>query len=313
MSSITWSDDVDDLIAGDQAVVLGTVTPASGVVLTPLTNFGVRDRAAGVISPLNSSIGMWEKLARLQRNPRVAVAYHTRTHGFSDQPEFVLVQGCAQVSDLADRDWIEQHRESWERFAGPRDVGPLWERWLSVYHRRVGITIAVERVLIWPDLSCRGEPEVEGLPLPAEPAAPQRAPRNGTRPRVDHVRAARRIAARPNRLLGWVGSDGYPMIVPVTPSGTNPVGIVLEVPAGLVPRGGRRAGLVGHSFARYTYGQHKRVHSGWLEVEDARVVYAPHTEHGYFLPWSRTAYRVGAGFVTRRGYRRARRSGFVTE
>jgi hypothetical protein len=312
-SSISWPDRVDEILAGDQAVVLAHMTPASGVVLTPLTNFGIRDHAAGTIAPLNSSIGMWRKLARLQQNPRVAVAYHTRTHGFSNRPEYVLIQGRASLSSLEDRDWLERHRQSWERFAGPRDVGLLWERWLSVYHRRVGIEVALERVLVWPDLACKGEPEAYGAPLPAEPPPPQRAPRNGTGPRVDHVRTARRVAARPNRLLGWVGSDGLPVIVPVDVVGTQPEGIVLRAASGSVPAGGRRAGLVGHSFARYTYGQHKRVHSGWLEAEGDAIVYAPHTEHGYFLPWSRTAYRIGAGYVTRRGYREALRAGFVTE
>ncbi len=103
------------------------------------------------------------------------------------------------------------------------------------------------------------------------------------------------------------------MVVPVSVVGTEPGGIVLQAPSGAVPPGGRRAGLVGHSFARYTYGQHKHVHSGWLDSEGDRLVYAPHTEHGYFLPWSRTAYRLSAGFVTRRGYRDALRAGFVTE
>jgi hypothetical protein len=282
-------------------------------VLTPLTNFGIRNRAAGTITPLNSSIGMWRKLARLQQNPRIAVAYHTRTHGFSDRPEYVLVQGRASLSNLEDRDWIERHRESWERFAGPRDVGPLWERWLGVYHRRVAIDVAVERVLVWPSLACQGESEFYGIPMPTTPPPPQRPPKNGTAPRVDYARAARRVAARPNRLLGWVGGDGLPVIVPVDVAGTQAGGIVLRAPSGSVPPGGRRAGLAGHSFARYTYGQHKRVHSGWLEAEGDRIVYKPHTEHGYLMPWSRTAYRLGAGFVTRRGYREALRAGFVTE
>src|SRR2546428_13847998 len=60
----TWPDTVDDIFGGDCVVTLGYVTPASGVVLTPLTNFAVRDRSAGTLTALNSSVGVWKKLAR---------------------------------------------------------------------------------------------------------------------------------------------------------------------------------------------------------------------------------------------------------
>jgi hypothetical protein len=311
-ANISWPDEVDEVIGGDQAVVLAYVTPARGVVLTPLTNFGLRDRDAGTMTPLNSSVGMWKKLRRLAENPRIAVVYHTRDQGFSERPEYVLVQGRAALSSLEDHTWLERHRESWERFAGPRTVGPLWERWLRVYHRRVGIEIAVERLLVWPGLDCHGRFEAYGAALPEGPPAPQRLPAEGTGPRVRHARAARRVARLPNRLLGWVGADGFPVVMPVNVCGAEERGMVLAAPPGSVPSGGRRAGLVGHSFARFTYGQHQRKYTGWLETDGGRLVYAPHTETGYYLPWSRFAYRLGAGLVTRRGYRQAKRAGFVS-
>jgi hypothetical protein len=119
----------------------------------------------------------------------------------------------------------------------------------------------------------------------------------------------------PNRLLGWVGSDGFPVIVPVEVARTEKRGIVLEPSPGVaIPPEGRRAGLTAHSFARYTFGQHQRKHTGWMVVEPGRrrVLYAPHTKSGYRLPESRLLYRIGSGFVTRRGLREARRAGFLT-
>jgi hypothetical protein len=308
--AVRWPDEVDDVMAGDQAVAFGQTTPAGGVVLTPLTNVGLRDREAGRAQPVTSSIGMWRKLERLRARPRVAIAYHAREHGFSRRPEYVLVQGTATLTELDDPSWIERHREAWERFVGPRDVGPLWERWLSVYHRRVGVGLDVERIVVWPDLECRGVPEVHGPPLPP-PGPPQAAPAKGTGPRVAHRRAARRAARRPHVLLGWTGADGFPVIVPVRVAGAVENGIALEAPADVVPPGGRRAGLLAHSFARYTRGQHKHQHTGWLESRDGRLVYAPHTEAGYWLPASWVLYRTASGFVTRRGLRAARRAGFV--
>jgi hypothetical protein len=310
-----WPDTIDEILGGDQALAFAHLTPASGVVLTPLTNTGLRDRAAGTLTPVSSSVGMWRKLERIQRNPRVAVAYHTRAHGFSRRSEYVLVQGRASLSPLQDRTWVERHLGAWERFSGPRDVGTVWERWLRVYHWRVGVEIAVERIIAWPDLHCRGAPQVYGAPLPQDPPEAQRLPARGTGSRIDHVRAARRAARLPDVLLGWVGKDGFPVVVPVRVGGTEERGIVLQVPGRIVPSGGRRAGLTAHAFARYTYGQNQRRHTGWLwkEREEGHVVYAPHTETGYRLPESRILYRIGAGFVTRRGFREARRADFLAD
>jgi hypothetical protein len=310
---VSWPETVDEILASDQAVAMAQVTPASGVVLTPLTNFGIRDRHAGTVTPLSSSIGMWKKLRALRENPRVAVAYHTRKHAFAQRPEYVLVQGTASLSALEDRSWLERHRESWERFAGPRNVGPLWERWLEIYHWRVGIQVEVERVLVWPDLACRGPVQAYGAPLPSETVAEQSPPNGGIQPRVNHARAARRAASLPSILLGWVGEDGLPMVIPVGITHTEPSGILLDAPTRWVPAGGRRAGLTAHTFARYSYGQHQLKHTGWLQTDPAqtRVLYAPHTRHGYYLPPSRTLYRLSAGLVTRRGHREAARAGFL--
>ena len=303
LSAPTWSDAVDEILAGDQAVALATVTPARGVVLTPVTNFGMRDRTRGTVT-FNSSVAMSKKLDRIQRNPHVAVAFHTREHGFSDRPEYVLVQGRAEL--IESPGWLEDHLEEWERFAGPRRVGPLWERWLRIYHQRVAIEVSVERVVVWPSLGCGGDPDVVGAPLPDDHPEPQRPPRGGTGPRVSTRRTARWAARLPHVLLGWTGADGLPMVVPVEVQGAEPDGVALTTRAGIVPPGGRRAGLTAHWFTRYVRGQNQRVHTGWLESSGAdRLVYAPHTQSGYVIPPSKTAYKLVAGYGTRRGLRRS--------
>jgi hypothetical protein len=306
-----WTDTVDEILAGDQVVALGYVTPAKGVVATPLTNFALRDRASGRLTAVNSSVGVWKKLDAIRRNPRIALAYHTRTHGFSNRPEYVLVQGTASLAP-PDPHYPKTIQPSWERFGGPVDVGRVWNWWLRVYNQRIAIEIDVERVIVWPDLACRGTPEIHGAPVRGEPEA-QRAPAKGTAPRIDHRRAARRAVRLPNVLLGWVGADGFPILVPVTVGEVEEHGIALDAPKGLVPRGGRRAGLLAHSFARYTAGQNQRKHTGWLEAEPgvSRVLYAPHTEAGYHMPASMLVYRLAAGAATRRGLRGSREAGFA--
>ena len=307
-----WPDAVEEILGGDQAVALAYVTPASGVVLLPVTNFGMRDREAGTIA-VNSSVGVWKKLRRMRRNPQVAVAFHTRDHAFTDRPEYVLVHGTASFTWPPDRDsWLaEMGAENWERFGGQaREVGPLWERWMSAYHWRVNVRIAVERLVAWPDLTCRGEPEVHGAPLPPESPEPQRPPAKGTRPRVAPRRTALRARRRPNVLLGWVGADGFPMVVPVEVGEAHERGIRLDPPPGLAPPGGRRAGLLAHSFAHGTWGQNQRKHTGWMEADSGGAVsYAPHTKSGYHLPTSLVLYRIASGLVTRRGLRAGMRDG----
>jgi hypothetical protein len=308
-----WPDRLDEILGGDHAVALAYVTPASGVVLSPVSNFGTRDRQAGTVT-VNSSIGAWKKLDRIRRNPSVALVFHTREHARSRRPEYVLVQGRASLSPFTDRAWLDAHREEWERFTGGmREFGPLWGRWLSVYHWRVGIEVAVERVVTWPDLRCSGNPEVLGAPLPSEPPAPQRPPARGTAPRVNHARAAASARRLPNLLLGWVGTDGLPVVVPARVAGAEQGGIAIEAPWEIVPSGGRRAGLTAHWFSRHVLGQRQRIYTGWLEAEsrERRLVYAPHTEAAYRLPPSKLLYKLVVGLFTRLRLRGARRAGLL--
>jgi pyridoxamine 5'-phosphate oxidase-like protein len=294
---------------GDHALILAYATPANGVVLLPVTNFGVRDRAAGTVTAVNTSVGAWRKLERIRRNPRVALAFHTREHALTERPEYVLVQGTATLGEPVE-DYPSTILENWERFEAWRDLHPVWKRWRRVYALRVPIEVAVERVLVWPDLGCRGPVEVQGTPPPDQHAAPQAAPRKGTAPRIDHVRAAEQAARLPHVLLGWIGADGFPTVVPAGIAGSEARGIVLDTADGIVPSGGRRAGLTAHWFSRSVIGQNQRKHTGWLDAGE-RVIYAPHTQSNYRFPASRTLFQLVSGGFTRLGVRGARRAGFL--
>src|SRR3954470_17510043 len=163
-----WPDNVDEILAGDQVVALAYTTPGNGVILTPLTNFGLRDREAGTLRAVNSSVAAWRKLDRIRTSPKIALAYHTRTHGFSDRPEYVLVQGTATLKPAVP-DYPKSIQPTWERFGGPVDIGALWNWWLRVYNLRIPIEIAVERVIVWPDRACEGAPQVHGAPITSPP------------------------------------------------------------------------------------------------------------------------------------------------
>lgn len=310
--NVSWPDDVDAVLAGDQALMLGTVTPAKGVVLMPVTNFAVRDRNKGTITAVNSSIGVSKKLERMRRDPHVALAYHTRRHCFGEPTsEYVLIQGLATLSDPDPR-YVEQIWDNFQRYAGgnPRG-GPLWDRWLAGWHHRVGVTVDVKRVIVWPDLTCRGEPATYGLAPPTRAVAPQTPPKKGTGPRLDPRKAARAARRQPDALLGWTDGDGFPMVVPVTIDGADDSGILLTPPPGTVPPDGRRAGFTAHWYGKFLIGQNQKIHTGWMESDGTSVIYSPHTKAGYFLPPSKLAYKLGAGGATLRGRRQARKAGVL--
>jgi hypothetical protein len=78
-------------------------------------------------------------------------------------------------------------------------------------------------------------------------------------------------------------------------------GLTLTVPEGLVPEGGRRAGLTAHEFFQRMIGQEQRVHTGWLSHEAGGPVrYSPHTKAGYRLPRSNLAFILGSASLATR-------------
>ena len=299
-----WSDAEEQILAGDLAAVLAYATPAKGAVATPVAPIGMRDRDARTVS-FTTSLGFGRKLDRITRNPRVALAYHAREHGFASEPRFVLVQGTASFQPRVDRALLEDVvRPASARFMGPPRTGPFWDRWLSAYYAdRILVTVAVERVCSWSDPRCTGEPSVYGATRPASALEPQSAPKNGTRPRVDAARARRRLAKLPHVLLAYIDGDGFPVLVPVGVGVASDAGIALAATS--LPPGGRRAGLLGHSFRAQLVGLEARQHTGWLESS----IYAPHTESGFRAPANKTLLLLANGFMARQGLRRARARG----
>jgi len=307
--TVTWDDYIDDIITGDAAVGFASVTPAGGVVIMPMAPLGLRDREAGTVT-ITTSLGLPKKLVRLRKNPSVALAYHAREHGFSSSPLYVVLQGTAMVDPEPDREWLESITPEWERFLGPRKTGVLGRLMDIYYWERVAIRIQVRRVLVHDGTSA--PPRVMGEDLPSSAPAPQSPPSGGTGPRVDTKKVTAHLDRLPHSLLGWVGADGLPMVARVRGLGDDQSGVRLTTTDGVLPAGGRRAGLTSHSFQRHMVGQEQRVHTGWLEVDGDRAIYAPHTKAGHALPGSSTLFAVGAGVGMRPGYKKAKELGLAT-
>jgi hypothetical protein len=134
-----------------------------------------------------------------------------------------------------------------------------------------------------------------------EPEA-QAAPKNGADPRVEVPRAAARLRRLPHVLIAYAGADGFPMIVPVALGAIGPSGIAMD---GALPAGGRRAGLLAHSYGPQLVGLQMRQHTGWLQDG----VYAPHTEKGLRAPANKTLLLLANGLMARRGLKQAHKRG----
>jgi hypothetical protein len=305
--AIAWDDELDAIFGGDLTVGLGYRTPAGGVVVQAVAPIGLRDRDKGTLG-FTTSLGFSKKLERIAADPRVALAFHAREHGTAPGTRYVLAQGVARVIEQpseAERDLI---RRNASEQLGPPKEGAFWDRWLREYYRsRVPVEVGVTRIVTWPALDAPGDPEhATGEPLPAGSAPPQKPPKNGTGPRVDVARAAKRLQATRHHLLGYAGADGAPVVVPVALGAAGARGIELRC-ATTLPPGGRRAGLLGHSYRPQLIGLETRQHTGWLEVgDDGRAVYAPHTETGYRAPANKTLLLLLNGLLAKRGVRQAR-------
>jgi hypothetical protein len=306
---VRWPDEVDEVVTGDLTAAAAYVTPAGGAVVISVCPMGISRREAGEVG-FTTSLGFARKLERIIADPHVALAYHTREHGFSASPMFVLAQGLASVDIRPSRDRLEAIVPQGERYVGEIVRGPVWDRLLREYYQeRVFIDISMARMVAWPDLSAAGAMQVSGAAWPGAPG-PQAPPKNGTGPRVDVDRAAGRIAVLPHRMLAYRGADGFPVVVPVGLAGHDQTGLWLVAANGLLPPGGRRAGLLAHAYRPQLVGLSTRTFTGWLEVAaDGTALYAPHTSKGFVAPPRKKLLLVSNGLFAKYGMWQARRRG----
>ena len=306
---VCWPDEVDEVLTGDLTAAAAYITPAGGAVITSVCPMGIDRRESREVG-FTTSLGFGKKLERIIADPHVALAYHTREHGFSASPAFVLAQGIASVDIRPSRERLEAAAPQGERFLGPFMRGPVWDRLLrEYYYERVFVDIAVQRMAAWPDLSASGDPKVYGAAWPGPPG-PQAPPRNGTGPRVEIDRAVGRIAALPHRVLAYRGADGFPVVVPVEFAGHDAAGLRLVTPDGILPPGGRRAGLLAHAYRPQLVGLATRTFTGWLDVaDDGTAIYAPHTAKGFVAPPRKKLLLVSNGLFAKYGMWQARRQG----
>ncbi len=97
--------------------------------------------------------------------------------------------------------------------------------------------------------------------------------------------------------------------MPVSIDGGSAEGLHLRAAPGLIPSGGRRAGIIGHSYRPKLIGLGARQHTGWLHGADpaGRALYSPHTSASFDAPPNKTLLLIANGFMAKRNLKKARR------
>ena len=114
--TVSWPDAVDEVLDCDLTAALSYSTPAKGAVPSAVAPIGMHDREAGTVG-FTTSLGFGKKLERIQQNPRVALAYHDREHGFASGSD---VPQCVRVEHDADAVANDAERERERRRAAAR-------------------------------------------------------------------------------------------------------------------------------------------------------------------------------------------------
>src|SRR3954470_17262899 len=117
--AVRWSERCDRVFAGDLTAALAYVTPAGGAVVTAVAPIGLRDRERGELT-FTTSLGFGRKLERIRRDPKIALLYPAREHGFHRGEELVLVQGTARIVEEPDPKYLA------------REVGPAVVQYLGM-------------------------------------------------------------------------------------------------------------------------------------------------------------------------------------
>ncbi len=91
--------------------------------MTAVAPIGLRDRVAGTVS-FTTSLGFGRKLERIERDPRVALAYHAREHGKSRTARASCsCRGSATVVTEPDPEYVALIGEQAKPFMGPPREG----------------------------------------------------------------------------------------------------------------------------------------------------------------------------------------------
>jgi hypothetical protein len=197
-----------------------SLTRAEAPVTMPVTPY--LGHGAGTLA-VSTGVTYPAKAERARRNPKVCLLYADHVGSGLADPPVVLVQGLATVRDAdlqanTDRYVSLTLAKLPEAFKG---MPPWMLRRLAWYFARIWIEVTPTRIWWWDAGAPDREPGEWVAPAgttapPSDPAPPGRQPAAWLAPPAEWRSAARHAVARlEHRDLSWVGTNGFPVSIPV--------------------------------------------------------------------------------------------------
>jgi len=311
MTTSEWPEAAVEILRGDVVAGFAATTRFGSVSLAPVCPIGMVDVDAGTVAT-SVPLAFSDKLRRLAEAPQASLAFFRREHGQSSRPGFVLVQGDVSFPDAVPASHLGYLRQNGPKYLGSMSPGPVLRRLggAPYYEQRLPVTLHVRRLLHWQDDAATSDAVVVGEPLPDSPTEPQRPPVAGTDPAVPATKFARQLRRGNDHLIGFVGTDGLPTVLPIHPEvDRDRVRFYRPDP----PTGGRRAGLMGFWYNARLHGQGALMCRGWMDATERGATFAAsscqkfNTPPGAFV--QEKVLPVALGFM----YRKAVRTGAVRD
>ena len=255
-----------------------SLTRAATPITEPLTPYPGR---SGRTLDVSTGLTYPAKAERARRNPRVCLLYADGVGSGLADPPVVLVQGLATVRDSDLQANTDRYvRLTLAKLSAAFDGMPsVVLRRLVWYFARIWIEITPVRIWWWDSKALDREPGEwvarRGTTAPpSDPAPPGRQPAPWLRAPADWRPAARHAAGRlEHRDMSWVGSDGFPLAVPVAVLGATERGFRLRLGCRLPAHPQGPACLTFHTHAPSFAQQENKTFLGEISTSGREAVF----------------------------------------
>jgi hypothetical protein len=303
-----WPEELLPLFERAITVEYASLTRANTPVTYPVTPYAGED---GRTLDVSTGLTYPAKAERARRNPKVALLYSDPLGSGLDGAPLVLVQGMATVRDSD----LQANTDRYIRL-GMAKLPDTYKgqpkfllRSVAWYFARIWIQVTPTRILWWPpghmDEPPREWTAPEGTSAPpSDPAPPGKQPASWTEQPSDwHVAAEMALRDLPFRDLSFVGTDGFPVCLPVTEISLETGGFRLSAPrlAGTVPEGPACLTFHAHD-AGFSYQQNRVLVGRVLPTDDGTLTFDVERLLGdWSLPGGKLATTIE--FLFRKGRR----------
>ncbi len=229
-----WPEELLPLFERAITVEYASLTRASTPVTYPVTPYVGED---GRTLDVSTGLTYPAKAERARRNPKVALLYSDPLGSGLDSAPVALVQGLATVRDSD----LQANTDRYVRL-GMAKLPDTYKgqprfllRSLAWYYARIWVQVTPIRMLWWPEGRLVEAPlewtAPEGTSAPpSDPAPPGKQPASWVEQPSDwRAAAGQALRDLPFRDLTFVGTDGFPVCLPVTEISLGPEGFSLNV------------------------------------------------------------------------------------